>query len=628
MIVYHEMKRIFKMDVLSGMIADKIKLDLKEHGINDNSTSEFMAWNNSMHFMKDVLDSPSIPDDCEVSIEYQIPLTSKRVDFILTGSDDNNDDNVIIIELKQWSTAEKVDDIQRHTVKAFVGGNNREVCHPSYQAYSYKMHLLNYAEAANDPSLHLIPLAYLHNFNESDRPVLEDPIYSQWVKEAPVFLKNDLMKLQRFIEERIHKRSKNGDLLYEIDHGKIRPAKALKDCLVSMLKGNKEFELLDDQITVFDKCLKAMHDSDLDSKKRVLIIEGGPGTGKSVLAVNLLVEFIKNGRNAAYVTKNSAPRECYLDILTKSDLKKQVSVKDLFRSPFGLCKVPKNAYDCLIIDEAHRLVKKMYGDFQGTDQIKECIDASLVTVFLLDENQRVTANDIGTKKAIIEWASREGVEPCDVLSGEDYKLHSEFRCNGNDGYIEFIDRLLNIRKEKPEPFDLDGFDFRVYDDPNRMRDDLRKLNEISNKARMVAGYCYDWNVKQKRAGLDYDIYLKNGFKARWNLDGKSTTWSIRKDSFEEVGCIHSCQGMEFDYIGVIIGKDLRYENHQVVSHPESISIDDRTSRIRSCKDKTLADSLIKNTYKVLLTRGQKGCYIYAEDEALNQYIQSLIRKKV
>jgi Uncharacterized conserved protein len=623
MLVYHNSKKQFDKDVVLSVIADKIKKELKDKGINDENEREFRSWENSMNFMRNVLDDRDIPLDADISIEYQIPQTSKRVDFIISGSDTNNKDNVVIVELKQWEKAEKINNLQTHSVKTYVAQALRDEPHPSYQAYSYALHIKNYSQTVEDLDIGLYPCAFLHNFKEEYRDVLNDDIYSIWYREAPFFLKSDVLKLRDFIKKYINKKSINGDLLFRIDGGRIRPAKALQDCLASMLKGNKEFTLLDDQVTIYDKCLNLMTDTEFDKEKRVVIIQGGPGTGKSVLAVNLLCDLLKRSLNVAYVTKNSAPRNCYLNILSKDDIRKRVQVKDLFRSPFNLCKVPENGYDCLIVDEAHRLVKQMYGDFQGENQIKECIEASRLTIFMLDEDQRITTKDIGSLQGIINWAHMLGIKDDRIFYGDNYKLLSQFRCDGSDGYIAFIDNLLEKRKTANQYFDFENFDFKVYDDPNKMREDLRIKNNINNKARMVAGYCFDWNVKNHRG--DYDIYLDNDFKAKWNLESDKV-WAVNPTSFDEVGCIHTCQGLEFDYVGVIIGDDLRYENGHVITDKNMISNDDKSSGIRTCKSPILADELIKNTYKVLLTRGQKGCYVYCKDKALSDYIKSIIKE--
>lgn len=620
MIIYNATKEQFNNDVILNQISDKILNKMKENNISGGENSEYLSWQNSLVFMRNVLDDKDIPNDAGIAIEYQIPRTSKRVDFIITGSDEKDINNVVIIELKQWTKAEKVADEMLHSVKAFTGGNNRIVSHPSYQAYSYSMFIKNSSEQVQDHDIKIIPCAYLHNYNEKYEDQLSDNIYKIWIDEAPFFIKNQVQEMKNFIKKFIKKKSNDGDLLYKIDNGRIRPSKALQDCIVSLVKGNKEFLLLDDQIVAYDICKKTMLQCKKDLKKRTIIIQGGPGTGKSVLAVNLLKDFIKLGMNASYVTKNSAPREAYQHLLAKSDLKKAVNIKQLFRSPFNLCKLPNNFYDCLIVDEAHRLVKKMYGDFNGENQIKECIQTSLLTIFLLDEEQKITTKDIGSIDEIRKWTyyfqSR-------LIISEDTKLVSQFRCNGSDMYIQLINNILQIN----EGYDIDinelNFDFKVFDDPNEMRDVLRNINKINNKARMVAGYCYDWDVKNHRG--DYDIYLKNDFKAKWNLEADKI-WAINPSSFEEIGCIHTAQGLEFDYVGVLIGKDLFFDdiNNRVCINKNEISKDDKTSGIKTADD-AIAKQLILNTYKTLLSRGQKGCYIYCEDIKLSQHIKEKIK---
>ncbi|MBR5176997.1 MAG: DUF2075 domain-containing protein, partial [Bacteroidales bacterium] len=417
-------------------------------------------------------------------------------------------------------------------------------------------------------------------------------------------------------------KSARGDLLYLVENGRIRPSKSLQDALSNMVSGVSEFTLLDEQAVCYDMCLRTMAQCAVDKKKRTIVIQGGPGTGKSVLAVNLLMSLINKGLNAAYVTKNSAPRQAFLSLLSDNNARRRVDIEHLFRSPFGLNKARSNDYDCLIVDEAHRLVKKMYGDWGGENQVKECINASALTIFLLDEDQAVTKNDIGSVDEIQKWCDALGSR---MILNKETVLVSQFRCNGSDAYIQFIDGLLQRNKEII-PIDLSelNYDFRVFDSATEMRDALREKNQISNKARMVAGYCYDWNVKNRRG--DYDIVLPGGFRARWNL-ANDKIWAINPSSFEEVGCIHTAQGLEFEYVGVILGKDIYYDATKgaVMTDKTAISADDHSSGIRSASEQDAA-RLILNTYKTLLTRGQKGCYVYCEDDALRAYFKSFVAK--
>lgn len=618
MIIYSTTKCQFKEDVVFNRISDLIQKNLKDHGISGGTPSEYNSWQNSLQFMYNVIDDTEIPDDVMIAIEYQIPGTSKRVDFMIIGADQSGRTNIIIVELKQWGQAEKASDEMPHCVRTYTGGAYRTVSHPSYQAYSYSLLIKNSSDQVQDEDIFIIPCAYLHNYDPKYINALNDEIYKTWYEEAPFFIKTQVLELRNFVKKYISQKAGTDNLLDKIDQGRHHPSKALQDCLVSLMNGHQEFVLLDDQIVIFDLCKSIMKKCQKDGKKRTIIIRGGPGTGKSVLAINLLKDFITKDLNASYCTKNSAPREVYLELLSKSDLKSKVKIKQLFRSPFGLCKQPPNYYDCLIVDESHRLVKKMYRDYNGTNQVKECIAASLFTIFLLDEDQRITTKDIGSVEEIQHWAKELG---SDVIVNEETTLVSQFRCNGSKQYIQFVDNIL----QKGAPVDIDvstmDFDVQVFDNPNVMRDKLRKLNEVNNKARMLAGYCYDWNVKYNRE--EYDILLEDGFAAKWNLDGDKI-WGINPKSFEQIGCIHTSQGIEFDYVGVLIGKDLRYDpaTGTIITDKSMISTDDKSSGIRTASDSEAAQ-LIKNTYRTLLTRGQKGCYIYCEDKALSEYIKRL-----
>lgn len=622
MIVYSETKSRFVDDVINNQIADKIKDRLIEKGAYNNNDSEFSAWTNSMQFMRNVIDDNSFSDNIQVAIEYQIPRTSKRVDFIICGSNETNRDNLVIIELKQWTKLEKVDDESKHTVKTFTGGLNRYVSHPAYQAYSYSVHIQSASQIIQEENISVIPSSYLHNYERNYISELTDPIYQPWLDEAPVFIKDEMIKLRMFLEKYVCRQPNDSRLLYKIEGGAIRPSKALQDAIKSVLSGNKEFLLLDDQVVAYDSCLSNMAKCLQDGKKRTIIIQGGPGTGKSVLAVNLLQELISRGLFASYVTKNSAPREAFLKLLGKDDLKMGVKIKTLFRSPFGLSKSPANAYKCLIVDEAHRLVKKMYGDWTGENQVSECINASLLSVFLIDEDQKITTKDIGS---IDEIKMRARELNSQVICGEDLKLRSQFRCNGSDAYIQLVNNMLQMGDYVDiVPNEL-VYDIRIFDDPATMRDELRKINESiehKNKARMVAGYCFDWNVKNNRGLWDIQI---GDFKAKWNLE-EDKTWAISSSSFDQVGCIHTAQGLEFDYVGVIIGKDLVFRDGRVITNQKEISEDDKSSGIRTA-DRVMAEKLIQNTYKTLLTRGQKGCFVYCEDLNLRNHFKKWVVKK-
>lgn len=618
MIIYNDSLGMFKENVFLNKMPGILLDNLRKKGLSGGSPSEVNSWNNSLRFMKDALDAPYFSPDCQVLIEYNIPQTSKRVDFMILGNNGKKD-NVVIVELKQWAKVSKVDQSCSHLVMSDLK-SNEPVPHPSYQAYSYKCLILDYCDDTHINKETIVPCTYLHNLGEQYRPVIEDSLYHEWVSESPAFLQQDVLKLREFIKQYVQLKASDDSLLYKIEQGRLKPTKSLQDALDSMLCGNEEFHMIDEQVVAYDKIMKAIKDSDKDGKKHVIIITGGPGTGKSVLAINILAHCIINLElNASYITKNSAPRKCYMNLLTKGNAKKMINLQKAIQSPYMLPGIPFNGIDVGIFDEAHRMQKKPYR-YTGNDMLADSINAARISVFFVDEDQRITINDQYSVDSIISYS-----KAFNAVLHKPYELVSQFRCDGSDGYISFLNNLLELKQTANTTFEFNKLKVKVFDNPVVMRDELRELNRINNKTRMIAGYCYDWNVKYKRG--EWDIELPYGFKAKWNLE-KDDHWAVNPSSFEEIGCIHTCQGMEFDYVGVIIGKDLYYKDGHVRTDRNAVSKDDKSSgiRLRTTSDQD-ADKLIRRTYKVLMSRGLKGCYIYCEDKGLSEYLKQMLNSK-
>ena len=615
MIIYQGTKRQFSEDVINNVIADKLERHFRLNNISGGTIAEERSWLNSLPRMEMVLRESRIPDDCEVALEYQIPTTAKRIDFMVAGKDDDNKNYIYVIELKQWEEAKKT--ALNDCVETFTGGRERIVQHPCTQVYNYTKLLENVNASIQEQDIRLKPLCYLHNFKEKYIQELESKEYEFYVKEVPLFYIHDTLKLSNYIKQ--HIKNKPDPRLFElIDHGKLKPSKALQDAILPMLDGKSEFYMIDEQQVAYSYILKLVENSLKNNKKYTIVVQGGPGTGKSVIAVSLLAKLIKDGYSTSYVSKNSAPRNVYSKLLVDGH-KRLNYVKGLFKGSGSFCNEDKNKYDCLLVDEAHRLNDKsgLYRNL-GKNQIMEIIHSSRVSVFFLDEEQIVHVNDIGSVDEIRKWAKYENSE---FKCNDQLILTSQFRCNGSNAYIAFLDNLLQIRETANNSIEDLDYDFRVYDDPNKMREDLRKLNEVNNKARMLSGYTYDWKSKKDPEAMD--INLSHDFHAQWNFSSTST-WAIDKDSFKQVGCIHTSQGLEFDYVGAIIGKDLRFENGKVITDVTKRSKSDASVHGLSKKENAveLADRIIRDTYKVLMTRGQKGCYIYCEDKALAEYIKT------
>lgn len=621
MIVYQTTKKGFLDDVAGGCIEDIIRESVKKKLNQNVGNNEYISWKNSLGSMYHVVNNELIPNDAGIAIEYSIPRTKNRVDFIITGQDENNADKVIIIELKQWSEIE-ITDKDAIVSTRFQHGPSLEL-HPSYQAWSYSALLNGFNATVYNEKIGLEPCAYLHNFIDSD--VIKNSFYNDYLSKAPVFCKGEKDKLQNFIT-RFIKHGDKSNIMYRIDNGEIRPSKNLADSMTSMIKGDQEFVMIDDQKIVYETALSIAKKSSRENKN-VLIVEGGPGTGKSVVAINLIVAITKLGLNTQYVTKNAAPRAVFESKLTGT--LKRTEISNMFTGSGSYIGCEPNTFDCLVVDEAHRLNEKS-GMFKnlGENQIKEIIEASKSSVFFIDEDQKVTWHDIGKKEEIERWASELGVNV------QNLKLESQFRCNGSDGYLAWVDDVLQIKDTANYNLDGVNYDFKVFDDPNTLKREIFKKNEINNKARIVAGYCWNWVSKKESKALDI-VIPEHNFDMKWNLASDGNTWIISEKSVNEVGCIHTCQGLEVDYVGVIIGDDFVIRNGWAVTNPDKRAKTDaslkgykKELKINKSKAIKKADAIIKNTYRTLMTRGMKGCYIYCTDKETSEYFKNAVGKKV
>ncbi|HPH61870.1 MAG TPA: DUF2075 domain-containing protein, partial [Candidatus Syntrophosphaera sp.] len=459
-----------------------------------------------MMHMGNVLRDNEIASNAGISIEFQIPLTSQRIDFIITGLNEHQKEQVIIIELKQWSKAQLTD--KDAMVRTRFQHGETETVHPSYQAWSYAALIESYNQTVRDEQINLVPCAYLHNYNPDN--VITNPFYSYHTSKAPVFLKSDAVKLREFIKKFV-KYGDNKDILYRIENGRLRPSKQLADGIASMIRGNREFIMIDEQKGVYETALSLAAQARSD-KKMVLIVEGGPGTGKSVVAVNLLAELTQRGQVTRYVSKNAAPRAVYKAKLTGTFKKRMID--NLFGGSGDYCDIPENTFDTLIVDEAHRLnLKSGLYQNRGENQVLELIRAAKCTIFFVDNDQQIHIKDIGESNLIARWAESEGAKV------QRLKLKSQFRCNGSDGYLAWLENTLQIKETANIRLTPQEFDFRIVDTPGELRTLIRAENRAqipannpatngaqipannsatysANKSRLVAGYCWDWISKK------------------------------------------------------------------------------------------------------------------------------------
>lgn len=579
-------------------------------------SSEYQSWRNSLgNAMYHVMNSADIPNDAGVAIEYRLHGRGQRIDFMVSGNDDAGAAHLLLVELKQWQDVD-FSPLDDH-VRTYLHGTLVNVAHPSYQVWSYGRLLHDFYEyVARDPVL-ISPSAYLHNCHAGT--VVKSGRYSDLLAKAPIFLANERRGLQDLITSKIH-RGDSCDVIRRVESSPVQVSQQLADALESMLRGNEEFVLIDDQKTAFESIRDAIRNV-ADGEKTVLLVKGGPGTGKSVIAINALVALLAENINVRYVTKNAAPRAVYQAKLKGKRL--DVATNNLFVSSDSFHDVAANEFDVLLVDEAHRLVEKsgFYRNL-GENQIKEVINAARVNVFFADESQLVTWRDIGTLENI-RSASRDAGLPI-----KEFELTSQFRCAGSHEYLEWLDCTLGLGGDESASLTNSEFDLRQFDDPTQLRDFIAEKNQHNNKSRLLAGYCWDWVSKKDPTLFDIE-FPESGFAMKWNLTDDGSAWMISPTSINEVGCIHTCQGLEGDFMGVIIGDDLEVVDGVLRGNPFKRSKGDQSLRgfkaaFRDDPEAALtrADVLIRNTYRTLLTRGMLGTAIYCTNEEVREFFSS------
>ena len=617
MLAYLASKEQFLKD--APTIEDIVASEVKKNLFISVGNSEYQSWRNSLgNAMSHVMLDPGIPSDAAVAIEYRLNGRKFRIDFLIAGQDDAGHESIVIVELKQWTDI-AYSDLRSH-VRTFIGGGLRDERHPSYQAWSYASHLKQYNEYVYSNDLEVNACAYLHNCVNDE--VISDARFAEDLEKAPVFIKGEIEGIQELIRSKIET-GVGTELLKRIDTSPVRPSKQLAEAVGSMLGGIEEFVLLDDQKTVLETIINTSTKSMVE-KKQVIIIKGGPGTGKSVISINALSRVTSLRMNARYITPNAAPRAVF-----ESKLQGVIpngEIHDLFSGSAAYADIKPDSFDVLIVDEAHRLKLRSQYSKGGVNQIKEIIEAARTSVFFIDEAQKVTWQDIGEISAIEDFAKSLDAEV------QHLELFSQFRCGGSDDYMVWLDNALGVQVDSESYFSPGKFEFKIVDSPSELHSMIKEKNATNNKSRVVAGYCWDWISKSNRSEFDIQ-FPEFGFQAEWNLASQGGEWIIHKGSVEEIGCIHTCQGLELDYVGVIVGPDLIFEAGELQTDPSARAKTDRSLhgykkefKVDPESASSKADEIIRNTYRTLMSRGMKGCYVYFTDEVTAKYFKSQLAK--
>ena len=621
MLLYQGTSDEFVSETTKNAIVDKLEGSFKRQMGYNPSEPERRSWQNSLRAMALVVASSGLKKH-GVGIEYQLPGSSKRLDFMITGFSVDKKKEAVIIELKQWEKTEPGDGDK---VVTFVGQRERDVLHPSVQVGNYRQYLSDQLVALHEgeTSIRLSACSYLHNYSlEKDDPLLEEK-FKAVVQKNPVFSKDDVDKLVTYLNNFVPQ-SDNGDVLDEIVKSKAKPSKKLLEEIHRVVKDDSRYVLLDEQIVAYNRIVAEVKRSAKTGEKAAVIIRGGPGTGKSVIALNVMGELSKLGHNTHYVTGSKAFTETIRKILGTRGAQQVKFFNSYMAAEAG-------AIDVMVCDEAHRIRKTSNNMYTKKDkrsnktQLEELFDASKVAVFFIDDRQVVRPDEIGSSVLIKEFAQSRGIRlyECD--------LTAQFRCNGSDAFINWVNHTLQI-DVTANPFweASNPYEFKVFNSPIELENAIHAKVKEGATARMSAGFCWKWSDPDSAGNLLDDVVVGD-WRRPWDAKpgaGRlakrippAALWAYDPNGIGQVGCVYTAQGFEFDYIGVIIGKDLIYRSDKGWVGVKEESYD---TMVKRSKDKFV--DLVKNTYRVLLTRGMKGCYVYFMDDETRKFFESRITK--
>ena len=646
-VLYKETQAQFARDVEANKVSPKMEYAAKQCGIN-SMENEIASWtNNAPQISKLLLASGAA--DCYVTFEFLVPFSRKRIDCVIYGKSEDGDENVIHIELKQWSNKTvtladsdgnfNAEDVV-FNVEAYTGRANRIVAHPSQQVKGYQGYLSNFIEVISNDEVNLTGLAYCYNYLKDDpkgRSYLFDDKYKALLKEYPTYAKDQRDELAGKLGLLL----KGGDglsVFNKVMESPVRPSKKLLNEVATMIEeGNTSaFSLLEDQIVarnmILDKIRPYIRNGEFE--KSVIIVNGGPGTGKTVIALHILAELAKQSNNGKGLNVQYATKSASLLNGVKSKIRPATRVLFQNVTSYVPAVTEENAVDVLLIDEAHRIGRTSNNQYtpaaRRTDlsQIDTIIRATKICVFFIDEKQAIRGAEIGNTDMIREAAAKFGAKV------EECTLTSQFRCNGSDNYMDWLEQVL-YNKEITSVFSPYDFDLQVMDDPQEMYDKLVEIDKIEGQtARIMAGFCWKWSDQLDENGdLIKDVVIGD-FKMPWETHRNFTKppkgyvkwyeWAYKPEGIKQVGCIYTAQGFEFDYAGVIIGPDLIYNTETKKIETVKSETSDPMLRSTPTEATMTFDDYVRNIYRVLMSRGMKGCYLYIVDEPLRQYFKDLI----
>jgi len=612
MILYENTIERFNEDVMQNRIADRATEKYQTYYKKKPTSSEYRSWAISLAILNNSFHYAGLKDN-HIIVEYELPYSSRRIDVLLFGHNMDEQENIVVMELKQWSNENVEDSESEGNVVVNYGKFKKEQAHPALQVQGYHFGLKDFLgifEQKDTPELS--SCAYVHNYSKADSTVLFLPKFSSTIKTFPLFAKEDAVELGRYLKDRLQ--GGGGKTIFErFARSAIKPSKRLLDHTSEMINEQQIFNLIDEQITAYNVIMHKAQQLAKTKQKSVVIVRGGPGTGKSVIALEVMGELLRQGKRVMHATGSSA---------FTNTLRKIVGVRarNLFKFFNSFIAVEPDSFDVLICDEAHRIRESSMSRYtpkaQRTNlpQVDELLRVAKLNIFFLDEYQIVRPSEVGGVAMLKEATKRFGINDRNIA---EFELKTQFRCSGSDAYLQWLDHVLRIRDTEIREFDA-KMEFRIFDNPSDMMSEIRKRNkEKSNLARIAAGFCWPWSKPNLDGSLVKDVKIGN-FEMPWEKKDQFWKWATDDSGMEQVGTIYTAQGFEFDYIAVIFGNDLVFD--QVKNGWRAVPESFYDTQVK--RNNPNLTNHLKNVYRVLLSRAHKGVYVYFMDKDTEKYFKS------
>lgn len=613
------------LSVAEAQLAEHIAEQMAITTGRSPSTSEKRSWERSLPRLRaDLMDAGL--GDVEMLIEYQLPLTSKRADVVLAGQHPRTGHaSYVVVELKQWGEAERFEDSDTLVTVASYG--SRPVLHPLEQVRGYCDYLSDFVVTLGEHAHELAGTAYLHNATRLGAADLLDMGRPDPERPGRLFTGQDRGDFVDFLRSRLAPGVSGAPYADQLLDSRIGPSKQLLALAADEVQRREQFVLLDEQRDAYELVMHAVEKARRANTKTAVVVSGGPGSGKSVIALSLMGELSRQGRAVMHATGSQS----FTRTLRKVAAARAPRVQKMFGYFNGFMNAEPNDLDCLILDEAHRIRKTSESRFTrkelrtGRPQVDELLSAARVPVFLLDQNQVVRPGELGTVEVISDYARSVGMQVHRV------DLDDQFRCGGSALYVEWVERLLGLAPGGPVPWAGDpSFGLDVVDSPDELEHVLETRTEGGYTARMAAGFCWPWSDPEPDGTLVHDVQI-DGWSRPWNLKGERSVggapaaalWATDPAGFGQVGCIYTAQGFEYDHAGIIIGPDFVWRDGRWRAVREGNR--DPALRNRSAVPPEVFDRLVRNVYKVLLTRGMQSAWIYSTDPQTRDFLRRLIR---